>query len=174
MSKPQCFCEPHVILRTAENLVPVFHVPGSEWGMYFEVPEGTNPGRCGHTRVCTRVPLEGTWYACMYRKTPILERFALLTRRAHARTHARTNVCPWRARIFSFSRAQEAKAAIVEKNAEIAKSLELARREKESFVRGLEAAKAETLRFRELAGSRSDMDDNFKVRQNFCFFQKAA
>lgn len=61
-------------------------------------------------------------------------------------------------------RVQEAKAAMVEKNAEIAKILQLARQEKETFDRNLAAAKAETLRFREMAESRSDMDDNFKVR----------
>lgn len=62
---------------------------------------------------------------------------------------------------------------MLEKNAEIASNLQLARREKEEFDRNLKIAKAETLRFREMAESRSDMDDNFKVRLKF-FFERPA
>ena len=70
---------------------------------------------------------------------------------------------------FSFRfRVQRAKADLIEKNAEIAKSLQVARREKEVFDRNLAAAKAETLRFRQMVESRSDMDDNFKVRLLIC------
>lgn len=58
---------------------------------------------------------------------------------------------------------QEAKAAVAEKDASITESLRRARREKDAFDRDLKAAKAETLRFRQMVESKADMDNNFKV-----------
>lgn len=57
-----------------------------------------------------------------------------------------------------------AKAAVVEKDAAIAKSLQLARREKDAFDVDLKAAKAEAGRFRDMVETRADMDDNYRVR----------
>lgn len=57
-----------------------------------------------------------------------------------------------------------AKAAVVEKDAAIAKSLQLARKEKDAFDVDLKAAKTEAGRFRDMVETRADMDDDYRVR----------
>lgn len=59
---------------------------------------------------------------------------------------------------------QEAKKALRKKDAELSDSLRLAGQEKEKFNSELEAARAETLRFREILDSKMEMDEGVKVR----------
>ncbi|CAB1121193.1 unnamed protein product [Ectocarpus sp. CCAP 1310/34] len=56
-----------------------------------------------------------------------------------------------------------AKAAVVEKDAAIAKSLQLARKEKDAFDMDLKAANAEAGRFRDMVETRADMDDEYRA-----------
>ncbi|CAM9806233.1 unnamed protein product, partial [Ectocarpus sp. 12 AP-2014] len=56
-----------------------------------------------------------------------------------------------------------AKAAVVEKDAAIAKSLQLARKEKDAFDVDLKAAKAEAGRFRDMVETRAEMDDDYRA-----------
>lgn len=59
---------------------------------------------------------------------------------------------------------QDSKKALRKKDAEFSESLRLAGQEKEKLNNELEAARAETLRFREILDSKTDMDENVKVR----------